>query len=99
MRASSPLTYSRLRWKHGVRRAISIPWRAALAAARQMVEGSGVSDDIFSMLKQNLDNEMVVDLLFLISFYCGFVRSTGALEVQVKDSYLSYLEAFPLPGA
>ena len=73
--------------------------RAALAAARQMVEGSGVSDDIFSMLKQNLDNEMVVDLLFLISFYCGFVRSTGALEVQVEDSYLSYLEAFPLPGA
>lgn len=73
--------------------------RAALAAARQMAEGSAVSPDIFSILQHNLDNEMVVDLLFLISFYCGFVRFTGALEVEVEDSYLTYLERFPLPQA
>ncbi len=71
--------------------------RAALAAARQMADGGSVSDDLFATLKQSLDSEMVVDLLFLISFYCGFVRFTGALEVQVEASYLPYLEAFPLP--
>jgi len=70
--------------------------RAALAAARQLVAGAGVSDDVFAVLKQNLHEELVVDLLFLISFYCGFVRFTGALEIQVEPSYETYLEAFPL---
>lgn len=71
--------------------------RAALAAARQMADSGKVSDEVFAILKQNLDNEMMVDLLFLISFYCGFVRFTGALEVEVEASYLAYLERFPLP--
>lgn len=73
--------------------------RAALAAARQMVDGVGVSESCFSILKVSLDDERIVDLLFLISFYCGFVRFTGALEVQVEDNYLSYLEGFPFPKA
>lgn len=72
--------------------------RAALAAARQMLESGEVAPDVFAALKQDLDNELMVDLLFLISFYCGFVRFTGALEVQVEDSYKPFLEAFPLPS-
>lgn len=72
--------------------------RAALAAARQMAEHGEVSEELFVTLRQKLDNETMVDLLFLISFYCGFVRFTGALKVEVEESYLSYLERFPLPA-
>jgi len=72
--------------------------RAALAAARQMLDVGEVAPEVFATLKQHLDNEMMVDLLFLISFYCGFVRFTGALEVKVEDGYKPFLEAFPLPS-
>ena len=72
--------------------------RAVLSAARQMLEQGEVAPDVFATLKQELDNELMVDLLFLISFYCGFVRFTGALEVQVEESYKPFLEAFPLPS-
>ena len=72
--------------------------RTTLSVARLMVAGSSVPNELFAILKQNLDPERVVDLLFLISFYCGFVRFTGALEVEVEPMYESYLKDFPLPA-
>ena len=71
--------------------------RATLTAARLMVAGEAIPDELFAALKRQLDAERIVDLLFLISFYCGFVRFTGALEVQVEPSFEPYLTNFPLP--
>ena len=71
--------------------------RTTLSVARLMAAGDAVPDDLFHILKQNLDPERMVDLLFLISFYCGFVRFTGALEIEVEPSFASYLAEFPLP--
>jgi len=51
-----------------------------------MLEKGEVAPDVFATLKQELDNELMVDLLFLVSFCCGFVRFTGALEVQAQES-------------
>lgn len=70
--------------------------RTTLAVARLMVAGEPVPDDMFAILKQNLDQECVVDLLFLMSFYCGFVRFTGALEIKVEPGFEPYLRDFPL---
>ncbi len=72
--------------------------RTVLSIARWMDFGSRIPDELFEILKQNLDSERIVDVLFLISFYCGFVRFAGALEIEVEPSYADYLANFPLPS-
>jgi hypothetical protein len=49
-------------------------------------------------LRKGLDHERIVDLLLIISIYCGVVRLLAALQIDVEDDYLHYLQEFPLPG-
>ena len=56
-----------------------------------------LSDDTFAILEAELDRERLVDLFLTISFYNGAARTLAALQVDVEDNYLPYLEEFPLP--
>jgi len=71
--------------------------KAVLRAAREMTTQAAVSDQTFAALKQELDNEQLVDLVITISFYTGVVRLLAALQVDVEEDYLPYLKEFPLP--
>lgn len=71
--------------------------RSVLSAARQMAAGTTVDDETFAALSAALSPEHLVDLVMTISFYCGVVRFLGALQIDVEDNYLHYLDEFPLP--
>ena len=71
--------------------------RAVLSAAREITNDVALSDETFAVLQAALDVESLVDLILAISFYNGASRTLNALQVDVEDSYLGYLEEFPLP--
>jgi alkylhydroperoxidase family enzyme len=71
--------------------------KAVLQAAREMTEGTGVSDATFAALRRGLDNEQVVDLVMTIAFYNAVVRVLDTLQIDVEDDYKKFLEEFPLP--
>jgi len=71
--------------------------KAVLRAAREMTTELSPSEETFSELRRELDNERLTDLMVTISFYNGLVRLLEALQVDVEDDYLAYLEEFPLP--
>ncbi len=71
--------------------------RAVLRAARELTAQPQLSDETFAQLRSELDNERIVDLLMIISFYAGVVRLLAALQIDVEDDYLPYLKEFPLP--
>lgn len=71
--------------------------KAVLRAARELTAGPSLSDETYDQLKQELDNEKVVDLLMIIAIYCGVVRLLGALQIDVEADYENYLKQFPLP--
>lgn len=71
--------------------------KAVLRAARELSAQPELSDATFGELKRELDNELLVDLLLTISFYCAVVRFLGAMQIDVEDDYQHYLREFPLP--
>ena len=72
--------------------------RAVLRAARELTAQPDLPDATFAELKKGLDDERLVDLLLTISFYCGVVRLLAALQIDVEEDYMQYLQEFPLPG-
>ena len=70
--------------------------KAVLKAAREMTAQPSLSDETYDELKQGLDNERIVDLLMVISFYCGVVRLLASLQIDVEEDYKKYLKEFPL---
>ena len=71
--------------------------RTVLKAAREMTLDLAVTDTTFAALRRGLDNERLTDLAVTISFYNGLVRLLEAMQVDVEEDYLPYLEEFPLP--
>ena len=71
--------------------------RTVLKAAREMTGEGALSDATYADLERALDAECLVDLLTTIAFYNGVVRLLAALQIDVEDDYLCYLEEFPLP--
>jgi alkylhydroperoxidase family enzyme len=69
---------------------------AALAAATAIFHG-GAGEDTVERLKALLAPDQVVDLLFVASFYAGFVRFTASLALEVEPEFAPFLERFPLP--
>jgi len=72
--------------------------RAVLRAAREMTADLAVSDETFTVLRRELDNERLTDLMVTISFYNGLVRLLESMKVDVEEDYLPYLAEFPLPA-
>jgi alkylhydroperoxidase family enzyme len=69
--------------------------RGVLRVATSLASGAGLSDEDFSAIA-DLPSDQIVDLLFLITFYCGFVRFTGALQTPVESDYVRFLNAYPM---
>jgi len=69
--------------------------KAVLRAAREMTDGLGISEETFAVLRDALDHERLVDLVFTIANYTGVVRILAALQVDLEDEYLEYLKKFP----
>ena len=70
--------------------------RAVLRAARELTVDVSLSDDTFAILEAELDRASLIDLTLTIAFYNGVVRTLAALKIDIEDSYLPYLEEFPL---
>ncbi len=68
-----------------------------LKAAREMTDGTAISDATFAGLKQHMTNEHLVDLVLAIAFYNATVRILDSLKVDVEPEYQHYLQEFPLP--
>ena len=66
-------------------------------AARELTVDVSLAEDAFATLDAGLDRSSLIDLFLTIAFYNGVVRVLAALEVDVEDSYLPYLNEFPLP--
>jgi alkylhydroperoxidase family enzyme len=73
--------------------------KAVLQAAREMTCELEISDETFEVLRQGLGDEHLTDLVLTIAFYNGLVRLLAAMQIDVEEAYLPYLEEFPLPGA
>jgi alkylhydroperoxidase family enzyme len=71
--------------------------RMVLRAAREMTLGIDLSDATFADLRGALDSERLTDLVVTIAFYNGLVRLLAAMQVDVEEEYLPYLDEFPLP--
>lgn len=70
--------------------------KLVLLAAREAHAGPGVSEATFERLRAHLDNERLVDLVLVISFYCAVVRVLASLAIEVEPDYQPYLDRFPL---
>ncbi len=70
--------------------------RAVLQAARELTVDVSLANDAFATLEAELDRASLIDLFLTIAFYNGVVRILAALQVDVEDQYLGYLEEFPL---
>jgi len=73
--------------------------KAVLRAARDVTSELAVSDETFAALRQGLDEERLTDLFVTIAYYNGLVRLMAAMQIDVEDEYLAYLDQFPLPKA
>ena len=71
--------------------------RLLLVAAREVVEGPGISAQTFSALQAYFDAGQLVALTVTASFYLGVVRLLDSLDIDTEEDYLPYLEQFPLP--
>jgi len=71
--------------------------RLTLLAAREMTDDLKMSDDTFRALADHLGNEGIMDLTIVIGFYNGVVRLLKTMAIDTEESYLPYLDEFPLP--
>lgn len=70
--------------------------RAVLSAARQLTLDVSLSDETFATLEAALDRPSLIDLFLTIAYYNGVVRIIAAIDLDVEERYLPYLEEFPL---
>jgi len=71
--------------------------RLVLRAAREIAVGPGATEATFAELRRHFDNERLMDLVIIISFYCAVVRLLATLAIDVEPEYMPYLEKYPLP--
>lgn len=73
--------------------------RAVLRLAREMtVDGSGREETLNEVLA-SLGERDTMELVLAIAYYNLVVRVLATLDVDVEESYRSYLGEFPLPEA
>ena len=72
--------------------------RAVLQAARELTVDVSLANEAFATLEAGLDRASLIDLFLTIAFYNCVVRILAALQIDVEDSYLPYLDEFPLPA-
>jgi len=76
---------------------LSLIDKSVLRAAREMTLDGKLDNGTYAVLADHFSNEHLIDLLVTISFYNSVVRFLAAAEMDVEESYQSYLDQFPLP--
>ena len=71
--------------------------KAVLRAAREMTQHGKVADGTYAELAAHFSKEHLVDVLVTTAFYNAVVRFLASTEMDVEESYQSYLDQFPLP--
>lgn len=71
--------------------------RLCLQAAREIHDGA-IAPATFAGLAAQLDPASLTDLVLTASFYCAVVRLLASFGIEVEESYMRHLEAFPLPA-
>lgn len=71
--------------------------RLVLTAADEATEGLSISTETFDALRRHLDDELLVELTIIVSYYNAVVRLLRSLEIDVEPGYERYLDEFPLP--
>ena len=71
---------------------------AVLRAAREITLEARLTDETFDALREALDSERLVELIFTITVYNGTARLLAAMRVEVEDDYRALLDEFPLPS-
>ena len=69
----------------------------ASAAKALITQQRPTPAETFALLRQELDDEHLTDLVVTIAFYNGLVRLLETMQVDVEEDHLPYLEEFPLP--
>ncbi len=72
--------------------------RQVVVAAREMTVDGAVSETSFAALSAALSREHVLDLIITVAFYNGVVRVLASTGMDVEQSYMRYLDEFPLPN-
>ena len=72
--------------------------KTVLKAAREMTRDGAVGEETFAALETELCREHLLDLIITIAFYNGVVRVLASTAMDVEDSYMPYLDQFPLPS-
>jgi len=71
--------------------------RAVLRAARSMHAGGEIDDATWTILESRMPIAACIDLVVVLGFYCGVVRTLSALRIEVEPEYQRYLAARPFP--
>lgn len=71
--------------------------RTVLRAAREVALDGAMAQATYDALAARFDDELMVELTIIISFYCAVVRLLATLQMDVEPDYEPYLAAFPLP--
>lgn len=72
--------------------------RTTVDAAAQLADEGTIDDATWALLRDELGDRQVVELVVTIAFYAGVVRMLSALRVEVEEHHVALLEEFPLPG-
>lgn len=70
--------------------------KAILKGGREMVRDLTMSDATFTEIKQHLSNELMVDLVLTIAFYCAVVRVLATMKIDNEPYYKEVLQQYPL---
>jgi len=72
--------------------------KAILKGAREMVRELAMSDATFAEIKKELSDELMVDLVVTIAFYCAVVRVLATMKMDNEPYYKEVLKQYPIPG-
>ena len=69
-----------------------------LRGAREMVRELAMREATFAEIKQHLSDELMVDLVLTIAFYCAVVRVLATMKMDNEPYYKEVLQQYPIPG-
>ena len=72
--------------------------RAILKGAREMTKNLEMSMETFAVIKRDLNNEEMVDLVLTIAFYNAVVRVLATMKIDNEPYYKEVLKQYPIPG-
>jgi alkylhydroperoxidase family enzyme len=78
---------------------IAEPAGSIVTLARQIATRGGADDDVFARVEAAIGREQLVDLVFIVSMYCGITRFLTTFGIEVEPEMEELLARFPLKPA